>query len=218
MPLEKDMIESVLGYCKRDLPQDFDFFLGKFDFIDDATLRNKLAQEFYNSRYMYKLMEALNLTGHELYAHVKFQIIQYASIYEAVICYLLWNKFKDNEAVKTMEVHQELRKVSALASPTVLTYDGVEAYICQNRNVKTAAPSIKFDDKVNAAVEIGFVEEIYAEEIKQFYKLRNFVHIEKASKDQFEFEIEQSRLAYRRMEPFIDHLKGFFKENSDKEQ
>lgn len=44
----------------------------------------------------------------------------------------------------------------------------------------------------------------YAEEIKEIYFLRNLIHIETASKKGIEFdEIEKSKLADRRMDPFI---------------
>jgi len=209
MPLEAAEIERVLGYCKRDLPQSFDFFLEKFDFIEDKDLKDQLAQEFYAARYMYKLMEALNLSDRELYAHVKFQIIQYASIYEAVICHLLWNRFADHDALRKIEFHKEYRKVEALSKKAKVLYEDEECIICVSRNVKTPSPAIKFDDKVNAAVEIGFLDVIYAAEIKNFYKIRNLVHIEKASQSEIDFEIEQAKLAYRRMEPFIDRIKSF---------
>jgi hypothetical protein len=214
MPLEAEDITKVLNYCKRDLSQEYKFFLDTFDFISDKDLQEQLAQEFYSSRYIYKLMEALNLSGHELYAHVKFQIIQYASIYEAVICYLLWNKYADHDALRKIEFHKEYRKVEALSKPTKILFGEEECVICVSRSVKTPPPSIKFDDKVNASVEIGFINIKYAEEIKNFYKLRNLVHIEKASKSEIDFEIGQARLSYLRMEPFIKDIKEFIKTNS----
>lgn len=213
MPLENQDITKVLDYCKRDLPQDYNFFLNTFDFIHIKELQEQLAQEFYAARYIYKLMEALNLSGHELYAHVKFQIIQYASIYEAVICYLLWNKFDNHPELTNIEYHKEYRKVEALAKPTKVLYAEEECVLCVSKSVKTPPQSIKFDDKVDVAVKIGFLKQNYGEEIKMFYKIRNLVHIEKASKSAIEFEIEQAKLSYRRMEPFIREIKDFLKNN-----
>jgi len=55
----------------------------------------------------------------------------------------------------------------------------------------------------------GSNNEIYADEIKNFYTLRNSIHIEAAAKKNIEYEIEQSKLAYRRLRPFIDDIKKF---------
>ena len=210
MPLEKRTIDEIFKYVKRDLPDEDVWFLDRFDFIDDIILREYLAKEFYSARYMNKMMEALNLSEYELFAHVKFQIIQYASIYEAVICYLLWNRYNEHEAVKEIEYHSEYRKVGALSSKTKILYDNEPVILCKlKNNVKTTEYSIKFDDKVDAAVRIGFLDGNYADDIKNIYGLRNNVHIAKAAKEEFEYEIEQSKLAYRRMMPFIDRIKEF---------
>ena len=100
MPLKRNEIDTVMNYCKRDLPQDHKWYTDQFNFIKDANLQESLAREFYTARYIYKLMEALCLEDFELHAHLKFQTIQYASIYEAVINYLLLNNFKEDINVK----------------------------------------------------------------------------------------------------------------------
>ncbi|AXX84585.1 hypothetical protein [Aliarcobacter skirrowii] len=209
MPLETKTIDEVLNYCKRDLPQEHDWYIHEFDFIKDQALQESLAREFYTARYIYKLMEALFLEDFELHAHLKFQIIQYASIYEAVINYLLLNNFKEDENVKKISTHISLREIAALSGLTKITYEGNKIFTCLKKETKTPWTSIPFHDKVDASVDIGFVNEIYADEIKSFYTLRNSIHIEAAAKKNIEYEIEQSKLAYRRLRPFIDNIKAF---------
>lgn len=210
MPLHVKDQNLVLEYCDRDLPSR-SWFETEFDFIEDDQLREKLISEFYSARYIYKLGEALAVKDQKLGAHIKFQIVQYASIYEAIIVYLLWRKFSSHEAVVEMEYHDALRLTTQLSrSLSLVTSDGGEpVYFCVQRKEKTSAFSIKFDDKVDAAVKIGFVKEDIAEDIKVFYKLRNAIHLETAVKKEIEYEIGQSLLAYRRMRPFIDGVKEF---------
>lgn len=215
MPLEANTIDEVLNYCKRDLPQEHDWYINEFDFIKDQSLQESLAREFYTARYIYKLMEALFLEDYELHAHLKFQIIQYASIYEAVINYLLLNNFKEDENVKKISTHISLREIAALSGLTEITYEGNKIFTCLKKETKTSWTSIPFHEKVDASVDIGFVNEIYANEIKSFYTLRNSIHIEAAAKKNIEYEIEQSKLAYRRLRPFIDNIKTFLL-NEDK--
>jgi len=157
MPLEAKTIDEVLNYCKRHLPQEHDWYINEFDFIKDQALQEFLAREFYAARYVYKLMEALFLKDHELHAHLKFQIIQYASIYEAVINYLLLNNFKENENVKKISTHISLREVAALSRLTEITYEGNKIFTCLKKETKTHWTSIPFHNKVDASVAIGFV-------------------------------------------------------------
>lgn len=215
MPLETKTIDEVLNYCKRDLPQNHDWYINEFDFIKNQALQESLAREFYTARYIYKLMEALFLEDFELHAHLKFQIIQYASIYEAVINYLLLNNFKDNEHVKRISTHISLKEIAALSGLTKITYDDKEIFTCLKKETKTPWTSIPFHDKVDASVDIGFLNEKYSDEIKSFYTLRNSIHIEAAAKKNIAYEIEQSKVAYRRLRPFIDDIKAFLL-NEDK--
>jgi hypothetical protein len=207
MPLPTSTSEEVLNYCKRDLPDNFEWYRDEFDFVADNDLQEELAKAFYSSRYIYKLMEGLAISGNELHAHLKFQIMQYASIYEAVINYLLLNRYKEHTSVQTIQLHKAYRPIAALASPTKLTYEGNETFICLHKDAKTPWTSISFQDKVNAASDIGLIDEQLGEEIKEFYRLRNSVHIEAAAKRGIDYEVKEAKLAYRRMRPFIDQIK-----------
>lgn len=206
MPLDTQVIKTVLDYCKRDLP-DNDWFVFEFDFIEDADLRSRLAQEFYAARYIYKLMSALSLSGDELFAHLKLQIIQYASIYEAVVVYLLTKVYKDTEVVLNLFKHKTYKPVQALSSSTEVYFEGLKVYPCIYEDTRTPISSVKFDDKVDALVDLGVFDQDLADDIKVCYKLRNSIHIQTAVRNNISYEIEQSKVAYRRMRPFIDRIK-----------
>lgn len=208
MPLATAHQNLVLEYCDRHLG-DQDWFSNEFSFIEDQPLRERLAQEFYAARYVYKLGEALSVTGDRLHAHVKFQIVQYASIYEAVIVHLLWQKFGSHPALAEIQYHESYKSAAEFPrNITVSNIDGEEIFLCVKRQEKTNPFSIKFNDKVDAAVAIGFVENGVGEEIKEFYRLRNAIHLETAIRKSITYELEQAQLAYMRMRPFIDHIKA----------
>jgi hypothetical protein len=211
MPLSLDNRKNILEYCDRDLPST-EWYLDQFDFIEQDALRKRLALEFYAARYLYKLGEALKVSGAHMHAHVKFQIIQYASIYEAVIVYLLWNRFSEHGAVISIQFHKVFRKAATLPSSLIFTTaDSAEIFLCTEQLEKTSTMSIKFADKVDAAVSIGFLDHELGHEIKEFYNLRNALHLETAVKRAIKYEIEQAQLAYWRMQPFIDGIKGYLR-------
>lgn len=209
MPLEKSVRDSIQQYCTKDLPGNLDWHIQKFNFIDDEELGERLGRAFYSARYMSKLMEALYVDGNELHPFVKFQVMQYASIYEAVITYLLWNKFKYYKEVIELQTHMSYKPVSALGSLTTMKFNGEDIYTCIYKDTKTPKNSIPFAEKVDCSVCIGFVEKQYSKDIKEIYALRNLTHIETEAKKQVEIEIKHAKLGYWRMQPFLDKISEF---------
>ena len=136
MPLKPDIIELIDNYCTKDLPGDLQWHIDRFSFIQNTDLQNKIGRAHYSSRYMSKLMEALRGTGDELHPFVKFQILQYASIYEAVITYLLWDTFKEHDEVIQLQTHKTYKPVHALGSKTSIKYDGEDVFTCVYRDEK----------------------------------------------------------------------------------
>ena len=209
MPLETSVRNAVHDYCLRDLPGDLDWHVSRFQFIDDEELRRRLGRAFYAARYVNKLMEALQASGDELHAFVKFQITQYASIYEAVLNFLLWSRFKEHAEVIQLETHKAYKPVSALAGVTKMKYGDEDVFTCVYRNAKTPRNSIPFRDRVDCAQRIGFVDETYAEDIKRTYELRNLAHIEAEAAKQIDVEIEQAKTGYWRIKPFLERIEAF---------
>jgi len=206
MPITDTMRETIYAYCKRDLPGDLQWHVDQFSFVSNAELQKRLGRAFYAARFISKLMEALFANGDEVHAFVKFQIIQYASIYEAVISHLLWSRYKGHPEVRILETHKALRKVDALSHLTKMKYQDEELFPCVVRDAKTPRNSIPFKDKVACAVRIGFLDAAYSEEIETLYTLRNLAHIETEAEKQIEVEIEQAKNGYWRMKPFLEKI------------
>lgn len=209
MPLEQGLRDQIIDYCKRDLPGDINWHIEQFDFIDNHQLRNKVGRAFYSARFISKLMEGLFVSGNDMHSFVKFQIIQYASIYEAVTTYLLWNKFLEHPEVIALQTHKAYKPVSALGHSVNFTYDGAKLFTCVYKDTKTLKSSIPFKDKVDCAVRIGFIDSSYSEDIKNLFALRNLAHLEGEAERQVEMELEDSKKGYWRIKPFIDKIKEF---------
>lgn len=215
MPLDNSLIRTISEYYHRDIGT-YSSYLQRFDFIDDQSLRERLAQEFYIARYAAKMQEALAFdeNSFELLGHLKFQIIQYAGIYEAVISYLLMNKFPTHPSVLNLGSRIEYRKVDALSASTQIQHNGEEVFLCRKASVKEPWAYVKFEDKLKAAKEIGFLSNSIRTTIIETYKLRHSVHIEKAVKDEIAFELEQCRQAYLVMQDFTNGIKLFLSPGS----
>jgi len=213
MPLNEKIIEEINEYCKRDLPGDIEWHTEQFDFVNDDELKKRLGRAYYSARYIYKLMEALYSNEEERHPFVKFQIIQYASIYEALINYLLWVVFSEHEEVKKLQTHMAYKPVSALGRLCKMTYDDKELFTCVYKESKTHRNSIPFKDKVDCSVRIGFIEEKFSEDIKRIYKLRNLAHIETEAKTMVDVEIEDAKNGYWRIKPILEKINEFLSNN-----
>jgi hypothetical protein len=213
MPLLETQREAIRSYCLNDLPGDVLWHTDQFSFVSDAELQKRLGRAFYAARYIAKLMEALLADGDEAHAFVKFQIMQYASIYEAVISYMLWSRYKEHPEVKALETHRAYKPVAALGNKTSMMYGDERLFTCVYREAKTPRNSIPFRDKVDCAVRIGFVNAAYAEDIKHIYELRNLAHIETEAEKQIEVEIEQAKKSYWRVKPFLEKIAEFIVEH-----
>ncbi len=123
MPLEQRLRDEILVYCVRDLPGDMDWHIRQFDFVDDEELKNRLGRAYYAARYVSILMETLRPEGEFSHPFIKFQVIQYASIYEAVVAYLLWTRYGNHPEVKKLQTHKAYKPVNALGSSTRITAD-----------------------------------------------------------------------------------------------
>ncbi|MBW6391328.1 hypothetical protein [Billgrantia antri] len=78
---------------------DWDWHKDRFDFISDPTLRDRLADEFISTRYVYKLLEGMAADSWLLRAQIRLQVLSYASIYEAVIHHILFKDLASNPEV-----------------------------------------------------------------------------------------------------------------------
>ncbi len=215
MPLPDDVRATIAAYCKKDLPGDLQWHVDQFSFIKDSELQRRLGRAFYSARYMSKLMEATLAQGDEVHAFVKFQITQYASIYEAVISHLLWGRYKAHPEVIALQTHKAYKPVGALGSLTSMKFGDDALYTCVYKDAKTPRNSIPFRDKVDCAIRIGFIEIKYSEDLKQLYQLRNLAHIETEAEKEIEVEIAQAKAGYWRMKPILEGITAVIQESED---
>lgn len=213
MPLEQTQRDQIPAYCIRDLPGDMDWHIAQFEFVDDPELKNRLGRAYYAARYVAKLMEALRPEGDFSHPFVKFQIIQYASIYEAVVAYLLWTRYADHPEVKQLQTHKAYKPVPALGKLTQMSFDGDQLHPCVYKDAKTQRNSIPFRDKVDCAVRLGLIDEAYSGDIKKTYELRNLAHLEAETQQQIDVELEEAKTGYWRMKPFLERISEVLKQD-----
>jgi len=110
MSLEQPIQEEIYAYVHAHLPQD-EWYSSYFDFVTDADLRERLAKKFKAARSVYKLFRGIDASCWWLRAQVRIQILQYASIYEAVIHHVLFDRLREEESVRRLVEYPRLVRI-----------------------------------------------------------------------------------------------------------
>ena len=80
-------IEAFADFARSDIPSIDELENGTFRHIKEPKLRRAIAQVFYGCRWIYKLGLVTLARDEERAAHVRAQIVDYASLCEAVLSY-----------------------------------------------------------------------------------------------------------------------------------
>ncbi len=157
---------------------------------------------------MYKLMSALRLPLAKQRGIVKAQIIQYASICEAVLDIAIEKYYKD-EAEKQFEV-TEYKNTSALSKTTKITVNGCEAFVCTQKKIKGSLKRTRMDYKTGFAAQKGLISGDVKAAFDNLYDLRNNIHILKAVGNSYTPKLREAKDAYLLMKKLVGEIKAFY--------
>ena len=219
MKLTPEEKRKVVSCCNGNLIPDHDFdwvhnyprewFQQKFDFIPDERLKEHLGDEFYQTRFAYTLMQTLSLPMSKNKGIIKFQIIRYASICEALLNYTLEHYFK--ETFENQFAAVTFKKCSqALTEKTKITYDGKALYLCDTKSEKAKIEWTANPVKADFALENGILSETTKKKYCELYDLRNNAHILKAARADYYPRLKDASAAYELAVQFIEEIRAYF--------
>lgn len=217
--ISKNTITEIINYCNRDLIPDDSFsalgffqsewFTQYFSFLNDPTLEAHLGDAFYQARFMYKLMSALRLPFAKHKGIVKFQIVQYASICEAILDTAITTYFK-SDAEQAFAVFEYKKYTNAVSKTTKITHDGVELSLCKLETKKGVLKRTRIDKKTEFAVSKGLFSQTIKDAVDSLYDLRNNIHILKAADSQYTPRLKEAKNAFILMQDFVAEVKAFY--------
>lgn len=220
MPFEDQLRSKVINYCKADLPPRKNI-LELFSYIEDADLRNRIVSEYEGARFAYKLFEGIRATDDQMRFQVRSQLLSYASLYEASVEYVLFHYYEETEEVAQMGRYKSLIKISIPESQkeklqNELSHNGKEIIPCYEGTKRKDRNTIRFDEKVDAAVKLGLLHSFHGrdpevvnlpDELKEIYGFRNGIHIIAEQRKDINYEIDMSKKAYWRIAPFCQQIR-----------
>lgn len=235
MPFEPEIRENIMAYCLRDLPED-EWYENAFSFVKDVTLKTRLISEFKNARFVYKVFEGLAAEDELLLAEVKMQVLMYASVYEAIIHYILFDEYYKNDPIVQDLLNQKVHKKYSIPESlksrvnSLLFHDGKTIIPYFATSQKRDITKVRFDEKCKAAFQIGILTDIpeqsdptaeilsditpidgmptFCSELIRIYEVRNAIHLHAELKKEIDYHLTLSRIAFRRFQPFLQQIKA----------
>lgn len=210
MAFEENTRKQIGSYIEDHLA-DWEWHQTRFSIISDDTLKDRLADEFMSARYIYKLLEGMAADDWLLRAQIRIQILSYASIYEAVIHHILFEDFKSHPEVIGLTEFKMKKIISIPANKLksleqALEHDGKAIIPTYEGIGRTDTTKVRFDKKAECAQKLGLIDDWLKDEIIEFYEARNAIHIHAEIRKSLDYQLDLSKRAYRRMEPFIEQI------------
>lgn len=193
-----------------------------FDFIHDEPLKKRIVQEYYNARYIYKFFEGMNAKGEMLEAESRLQVIMFSNIYEAVLHYVLFELYKTNGKVNSIQHIKELRKFTISEDNQkkldrcVLRSKGgarINFIPCQEVLIKAKETQIRFDSKAKCAKKIGLIDSTMCDFLVKIYGCRNAIHLHADLRKGITWDLGLSKEAFWKVKGFVEQLKKKLRED-----
>lgn len=203
----KDQISQYIGAHIADEA----WHVSYFDFIGEPHLAKRLGEEFISIRYVYKLLEGLEANEWLLRAQIRMQVLSYASIYEAVIHHILFDVLAAQPQVVALTEFPTKKQISIPPASLALLekyleHDGKKIIPTYEAIGRTDESKVRFDKKAECAEALGLIEGWLKDELVEFYEARNAIHIHAEIRKSLDYQLDLSKRAYWRMQPFKDQL------------
>lgn len=203
----QDQINAYIGAHVADEA----WHIAYFDFVKEPNLEKRLGEEFISTRYIYKLLEGLKADEWLLRAQIRLQILSYASIYEAVIHHMLFDRLSTEPEVISL-TEFPIKKLLSIPRESLaqlqkhLEHDGKQIIPTYEAVGKTDESKVRFDKKAECAAKLGLIEEWLKDELIEFYEARNAIHIHAEIRKSLTYQLDLSKRAYWRMQPFKEQV------------
>lgn len=191
-----------------------EWFEHYFTFLNDRKLEKYLGEAFYQARYCANIAKVLSLTNakHKIFTNI--QIIQYASICEALLQKTI-EIFCKSEFQEMYPVIELKRCNNAVSSITKIEYDKQTVVLCVEKKKKPVIKSERMQRKTEFALAKGIISEDSKTRFDALYDTRNNVHILKATQNNYSPRKGDAESAYLLMEQIVTEVKMFYKSQNN---
>ncbi|MDF3126988.1 hypothetical protein [Rheinheimera sp. 1928-s] len=156
-------IDAMAEFAKKDIKPTAELESDEFSHVQNADLRKALSETLYGTRWLYKLGLALLATNEEQYAHVRAQIIDYASICEALLADVISQGYSTHKLSGTQYQHFDLQ------CRKVMHWNNTDPLVSVNKT--------SFEWRIKVALESGIIDATLNSSLNGMRSKRNTVHL-----------------------------------------
>ncbi len=159
----QEIIDAMARFAKKDIKSAIELEADEFSHVANPDLKKALSETLYGARWLYKLGLALLANNQEQFAHVRAQIIDYASICEALLADVL------------VQAHSK----GKISGPQSQWFDAKK----KRKLIWNAADPLKtihattFEWRITVAQESGIIDSALSGELNKIRTRRNTVHL-----------------------------------------
>lgn len=156
-------IDAMAKFAKKDIKSTADLENDEFSHVQNIDLKRALSETLYGTRWLYKLGLALLATNEEQYAHVRAQIIDYASICEALLADVIAQGYLAGNLSGTQYQYFDLQKKRNMQ------WNNAEPLQSVNKT--------SFEWRIKVAFESGIIDATLNSSLNGMRSKRNTVHL-----------------------------------------
>jgi hypothetical protein len=109
--LESEVKLAIMEYATAHIA-DEKWHVDFFSFVGDAKSAKRLGEEFVSTRIIYKILEGVEAEDWLHRAQIRLQVLSYASIYEAAIHHILFERMSDKPEVLALTEYPTKKMIS----------------------------------------------------------------------------------------------------------
>ncbi|MFM5646351.1 hypothetical protein [Aeromonas caviae] len=192
------VIQALTEFARTGIPDPANMDAKWFEHIQDKTVREAVCDTFYGARWHYKIGLALLVEKKEQYAHVRAQVIDYASICETLLVEMIIHGVGKAKLSKQQYQFMDFQQTKPLN---------------WKKAIRKTAEKQTFAWYIHVAQEEGIIDAQLATDLEGMRTLRNTVHITERAKKSNAYSLKVSDDAFKIMQRTINQTKSWFNKN-----
>lgn len=194
------VIDKIHRFAEADIPTVQQIYSQIFPHVDDHDTRQALADTMYGARWLYKLGFAVLVQDEKQFAHVRSQVIDYASVCETLLGEMIIHGVQNNlfngQQYKFSNAHRTKR-----------------IYWNRVNDIRKKVRSLPFWWRIEVAGEEGIIEPRSVIGLNKLKNRRNTVHLSEKIRQGVKYYIGLSSSAYNVCDRVIDQTRRWKQTN-----
>lgn len=184
----QELIDSIARFAKKDIKTAEQLEHNEFKHVVDQELRQALAETLYGARWLYKLGLASLANGNEQSAHVRVQVIDYASICEALLADMIEQGYANQRLLGEQCNYFDTRKRNKMR---------------WSIPPKASIHSTTFEWRIIVAHDSKIIDSSLANELHRIRDQRNTVHLTLKIREGVAYYVGMAKRAHKAMHQLI---------------